>query len=112
MAFGEQIDNLRLEWAARALYDYPLPPDTEVLERRSAVIGETSFCNYQAEIVLATRHSRDEIEHYYVTAVVPSALWTYDAQSRVIVHFDDSPMADGRTRLSVTAISGGDCARW
>jgi len=98
MAYEMPANSIRLWFFGQALFEHPLPPQTEELERNSEVgllVGNSNHCDYLAERVLATRLSRMEIESHF-----------QDLAAQIV--FDDKPMADGRVRVVLRRFRFGD----
>src|SRR5436190_19906772 len=60
--------NIRLKQFSKALYDYPLPPYTQIISRNAEVglgYGSGNHCQFIVEQVQRSRLSRRQIEQYY-----------------------------------------------
>lgn len=66
----QQMNNQKLEQFAAQLYDYPLPPSTEVISRHQeiALLSNGNHCDYVVEQVLATSSDPKGIEQHYANA--------------------------------------------
>ena len=67
------LNNLRLAHFAGNLFAYPLPRNTVVVERHSALgkVGNGNNCWYEARQSDITTLSREEIEQYYRDVSLP-----------------------------------------
>jgi hypothetical protein len=93
-------NNLRLGRFAENLYDYPLPPDTTVLEQHAELkkVGNGNNCSYEAQQSMISTLSREEIEQYYEGVMLPrvsfGAQWDsmYDSPTvtKIRLEFDES----------------------
>lgn len=68
-------NNIQLSRFADNLYQYPLPPNTTVVNKYSTVtlLGNSNHCDFVAELTLQTLLSRSAIEQYYDGVSFPPA---------------------------------------
>ena len=98
MAVEMPVNSVRLWFFGRDLFEYPLPPRTEELDRKSEVgllVGNSNHCDYLAERVLATQLTREEITAHF-------------GKLATLAVFDDTPMPDGRMRVVIRRFRVGD----
>jgi hypothetical protein len=71
--FPQRYNNQRLKAFADNLYNYPLPPKTEVISQRAEVglMGNGNHCDFVVEQSLVTKLNREEITSYYEGARLP-----------------------------------------
>ncbi|MEA3308461.1 MAG: hypothetical protein U9Q70_02985 [Chloroflexota bacterium] len=105
------VNNLRLQRFAGNLYDYPLPPNTEVLDRHAEVglTGNGNYCDFQVEQSLVTTLTREKIEVYYQNLKLPAAgeLHHVDSAVSVRVHFDETFSSDGKLHFTIELFDSG-----
>lgn len=67
------LNNQRLATFASNLYNYPLPAETVVIERRATLgkVGNGNNCWYRAEQSMKSTLSVEEISNYYNGVVLP-----------------------------------------
>jgi hypothetical protein len=108
IGFPIWLNNQRLLSFADNLYNYPLPPHTEVAARHAEVglMGNGNHCDFVVSQTLVSTVSRDAIEAYYQDVALPAV--SKDSQSatngliRVRLSFDDSTALAGQVRFTVT----------
>jgi energy-coupling factor transporter transmembrane protein EcfT len=66
-------NNSQLSRFANNLYSYPLPPQTQILDKHAEVglTGNSNHCDFIVEQTLVTSLSRQEIETYYAGLEFP-----------------------------------------
>lgn len=107
----------RLATFAGGLYDYPLPPDTAVVARRSELgkVGNGNNCWYQAQQSLVSTLSPEEIEQYYDGVVLPRVsfgpMWDRQYDSPRVAPIDLDFVAvtptDGQSHFTLTLFDVG-----
>lgn len=98
MAYEVPRNSLRLWFFGKELFEYPLPPQTKELDRKSEVgllVGNSNHCDYLAERILATELTQEEIKSHF------GAL-------KIGIYFDDALMPNGRMRVTLRRFSFGD----
>jgi hypothetical protein len=67
------VNNYQLSKFASNLYDYPLPPRTQVIGRFEEVglTGNSNHCDFLAQQTMLTSLSQQEIEEYYADVLFP-----------------------------------------
>lgn len=67
------LNNLTLQHFAENLYEYPLPPNTIVVNKSSDLqkVGNGNNCYYIASETLVSSLPREEIENYYKDVSLP-----------------------------------------
>jgi hypothetical protein len=109
----QMSNNQRLQRFSDGLYDYPLPPETEVLDKSSAVtlLGNGNHCDFMATQSLVSKLNRKELEMYYQNVGVPivseDSLYNQRGLVPVRLEFDEINLSDGLIRFTVTAIDAG-----
>ena len=106
MSFEMVQNTMRLNAFADNLFDYPLPPQTEEIERYAEVgllTGNSNHCDYLAKRTLATRLSADEIEAFYRDIRLPEVVDHPKSPGvGVEVVIDPERQSDGRLRVIVS----------
>src|SRR5688500_7730661 len=90
-------NNWQLDRFARNLYDYPLPPQTEVVNHQAEVglMGNGNHCDYVVRQVLLTSLVPEDIEAFYADVMLPAV----DNHNESLI-----PEAQGRPRPVSVAI--------
>jgi hypothetical protein len=107
------LNDWRLQRFADNLYNYPLPPWTEEVDRHAEVrlMGNGNHCDYVAIRFLATKLSREEVEAYYKNVALPAVSseseYAQDGHISVGVQFDKSSSPDGRLHFAVVLADMG-----
>ena len=72
-------NNKELNEYAQNVLDYPLPPNTELIETSQEVtkLGNGNHCDFVVEVVLETSLSESEIIEYYSSVEFPPARSEY-----------------------------------
>lgn len=95
-----------LQGFANNLYDYPLPPETEVVSKdaRVELMGNGNHCDFVANQTLVSELPREEIEAYYqdirLPAVRGDSQLAQNGYIQVRVDFKSST-SDGQTYFSI-----------
>lgn len=101
-------NNVRLDRFAENLFDYPLPPGTEEVDRQAHVrlMGNGNHCDFEARRSLLTELSRAEIEAYYRDLTLPAVDSSSHGRIEVQVQFHESQQ-DGRLHFTVELVDVG-----
>jgi len=86
------------------LYDYPLPPETEIVDRQAQVAvltGAGNHCDYLARQILIAKLTREEIEAYYRDVRPPSV--GSGELNYIKLLFDEMSLPDGQLRFTIEA---------
>jgi hypothetical protein len=107
-------NNLELAKAERALYGFPLPRDSAVLNRRAvvALLGNGNHCDYQVKQLVETPlSSADVLDHYrtFDVAVLQSTL--DDRPVVILVNKVSGPDDSGINQIEVTLVAHGEILR-
>ena len=99
------------------LFNYPLPPNTEVISRHAEVglLGNGNHCDFVAEQVMITQLSKGEIELYYALVAFPPVNnhnegLVPEAQGEPItafISFDDVPLENNWQRFTLRLADAG-----
>jgi hypothetical protein len=67
-------NNWQLGRFANNLFEYPLPPDTQIISQYAEVglFGNGNHCDFEVRQVMITKLSKTEIDAYYNSVVFPS----------------------------------------
>jgi hypothetical protein len=103
-------NNSRLHKFAGNLFDYPLPPRTEEIDRSAkvGVFGNGHHCDFVARISLVTELSREEINAYYKDVTFPAVSGQPTEEKpwkgliRVRVQFEDKESIDERLQFTIS----------
>ena len=101
------INNLKLMRFSANLYGYPLPPKSEVVERRAEVglQGNGNHCDFRVEQMLVTKSSQQEVEAFYddvwLPAVDSSSQGARDGMRPVFVSFEEDSPAEGQLHFTI-----------
>lgn len=66
--FVPVYNNIKLEFFANQIFDYPLPPSSKVISTNKKVgnfTGSSKHCDFLATMIISTSLSKDEIKDYY-----------------------------------------------
>jgi hypothetical protein len=108
-----RLNNRSLQSFADNLYNYPLPPKTEVVDRRAEVglMGNGNHCDFVAEQILVSELSREELEGYYQDVKLPSAKkgsqLAQDGLLGVQLSFEAYPSAEEQVYFTIRILDGG-----
>ena len=115
--FPMSTNNLRLEKFAKNLYDYPLPPDTTIIEQHAILskVGNGNNCSYEAQQSLVSTLPRDEIEHYYEGVMLPrvsfgaqyDGLYDSPTVTKVRLEFEESQTNETKSSFTLTLFDVG-----
>ena len=110
-------NNLRLKKFAEKLYDYPLPPDTTVIEQHAELskVGNGNNCSYEAQQSLVSTLPRGEIAHYYEGVMLPRVSFgaqydgMYDSPTvtEIRLEFDESQAHETQSFFTLTLFDVG-----
>ncbi len=114
----EWINDQRLYTFAQCLYNYPLPPDTQVEARYAEVgllEGNGNHCDFRAKQRLSSTLTREQITTYYRNVGLPpvsiqsisAKIWREDGLLPITMSFDETPQSDGRTRFTIEIFDPG-----
>lgn len=101
------FNNRQLQRFADNLYNYPLPPRTEIIDRQAEVTlrGNGNHCDFVVKQSLASELARQEVETFYqnvrLPAVSDQSPNTQDGLISVGLLFDKEPLPDGRLRFII-----------
>jgi len=67
------LNDIQLETFSSHLYEYPLPPNSEVVSQHAEVglMGNGNHCDFLVEQTIITHLSKAEIETYYENVTFP-----------------------------------------
>lgn len=92
---NELVNNVRLHLFASPLFDYPLPPNTEVISRSQVVGllgGNGNHCDFEATQYMRTTLAQEQIEKYYSEVRLPRVLTLWEPKragdSDIFLFFD------------------------
>jgi hypothetical protein len=115
--FPMSTNNLRLEKFAKKLYDYPLPPDTTVIEQHAVLskLGNGNNCSYEAQQSLVSTLPREEIEHYYEGVMLPrvsfgaqyDGLYDSPTVTKIRLEFEESQTNERKSSFTLTLFDVG-----
>lgn len=113
----QHYNNRQLQQFAANLYNYPLPPHSEIVSQSAEVglMGNGNHCDFLVTQTLVTELSQAEIEAYYAGVALPPvnnhnqgvAPETRGLPIPVTVSYDESPSSDGRLRFTLTLLDFG-----
>ena len=98
------------------MYNYPLPPQTEVVEQNATVtlLGNGNHCDFVATQSLTSKLDRAALETYYQDVTIPridkEPLYSeYDQKEfvSIILEFDETNSSDEVIHFTITAIDAG-----
>jgi|SRR5579871_350758 len=104
------LNNRLLGQFERALYDYPLPVGSSVVDRHSnfELMGNGEHCDIDVTQILRTPLSRDEVYRYYAAAGLVEALKPTRGGEAVYVQVRDTAQeVTGERQVIVDLISPG-----
>ena len=115
--FPMSTNTLRLEKFANNLYDYPLPPDTNVIEQHAVLskVGNGNNCSYEAQQSLVSTLPREEIEHYYEGVMLPrvsfgaqyDGLYDSPTETKVRLEFEESQTNETNSSFTLSMCDVG-----
>jgi hypothetical protein len=115
--FPMSTNNLRLEKFAEKLYDYPLPPDTTIIEQHAVLskVGNGNNCSYEAQQSLVSTLPREEIEHYYEGVMLPrvsfgaqyDGLYNSPTVTKVRLEFDGNQTDETKSFFTLSLFDVG-----
>src|SRR5688572_28133558 len=101
----QAYNDWQLQKFASNLFNYPLPPQTEIINRHSEVglMGNGNHCDFLVTQIMRTRLSESEIEAYYDEVLLPpvnnhneGVAPAFQGEPRpVFIDFDNSVLEDG-----------------
>jgi hypothetical protein len=104
-------NNWQLHRFASNLYNYALPPQTEVISRYEEVglMGNGNHCDYVAKQTMRTRLAKNEVEAYYAEVSLPPVYPNIEGVERVFrgepipvfVNFDNSRLENGWLHFTI-----------
>ena len=113
----QHYNNQQLQQFATHLYNYPLPPHSEVVSQHAEVglMGNGNHCDFLVRQTIVTELSQAEIEAYYDGVTLPPVNDHNQGVSPkyrglpipVMMKFDESTSSDGRLRFTLTLLDYG-----
>ena len=99
------------------MYDYPLPPDTTVIEQHAVLSkpGNGNNCSYEAQQSLVSTLPREEIEHYYEGVMLPrvsfgaqyDGLYDSPTETKVRLEFEESQTNETNSSFTLSMCDVG-----
>jgi len=110
-------NNHQLSRFANNLFNYPLPPQTEVISQYAEVglMGNGNHCDFKATQTMRTQLTVDQIETYYGEVLLPPVNMHNDGKSQafqgkplsIFVDFDNSVLIDGWQNFTIQLLDFG-----
>lgn len=110
-------NNLRLERFAQNLYNYPSPAGTTVLSQHAELskVGNGNNCSYEAQQFMVSTLSRQEIERYYDSVMLPRVSFgayydgRYDSPTitKVRLEFDERQTNETQSYFTLSLLDVG-----
>jgi hypothetical protein len=110
-------NNWQLSRFANNLFDYPLPPQTEVISRHVEVglMGNGNHCDFVATQIMRTKLAAEEIEAYYNKVLLPPVNNHNEGIAEpfqgspipIFIDFENSALEDGWQYFSIELFDFG-----
>ena len=111
------FNNWQLNRFANNLFDYPIPPQTEVISRHVDVglTGNGNHCDFEATQTMRTKLTSEEIEAYYNEVLLPPVNSHNEGISEpyqgkpipIFIDFDHSALENGWQRFTIQLFDFG-----